>query len=480
MKFLKLAKLGHRNLTHHKKQTIFTVIVIGALFSILITMQFIIQGLEYFHRQQNLGVFANKIYITAQACQRSQLDSAHEIEKHCIDNHGQLDQDCLRQTMQRPAPCSTDRQQVNQFFTERAKPYGGKVVGNVEVRTTDSSSRLSFYPIEIFKNNISTNLSKRPSDAAAAILTFEKATDLLGIDTKNIISSQDKLNLLQKVKQETIGKTFQINDQTVFIAGILPYGSHKISVARHERDIRPLDFLLENFSFYNDNLGGVFLLNDNSPAIKQLISKTSLYNYQALLEFNSPDRAYDYFKQETGYIAPGLLASQENTSAKYLVAELATKSFNVFESLSIKKFLLSFANYALLITAVIIIVFTFLRLISQDSRLIALYRSLGATARDVWLIYLWYVFELCVLTALFALGVGALLALGISWYYSADFNAAASLFYAKHITSFTPFIGFSWEVAKIIGAILLSAPIVSILTLDQLSIKNVARRLKKQ
>ena len=57
MKLPKLIKLGHRNLVHHKKQTILTVVVIGALFSILIAVQFIFQGLEDFHRQQSLGGF---------------------------------------------------------------------------------------------------------------------------------------------------------------------------------------------------------------------------------------------------------------------------------------------------------------------------------------------------------------------------------------------------------------------------------------
>lgn len=480
MKLFKLAKLGHRNLTHHKKQTIFTVIVIGALFSILVAIQFIFQGLENFHRQRSLEVFDNKIYITAQACRLGQLESPYSIERNCIDDHGRLNQDCLRQASQQPAPCSTDPQQVNQLFNERSKPYGGKVVGNVEVRTTDNSTRLSFYPIDLFKNHVTADLSKKPNDIPATVVTLQKASDLLEINLKDTISSQRKLSLLQEVRQKAIGKVLQDGDQAIFVAGILPYGSHKISVARHERDVRPLDILLENIASYSRYSSGVFLLNDQSPAIKYLIDSTKPYNYQALIEFTSADQAYNYYKYEIDYVAPGLLAPEKNRSPEYLVEELATNSFNAFESMATKRFILSFANYALLITAVIIIVFTFLRLVSQDSKLIALYRSLGATARDVWFIYLWYVFELCVLTALFALGVGALLVLGISWHYSVDFNAAASLFYAKHITSFTPFIGFSWEVAKIIGAILLSAPIVSILTLDQLSIKNVARRLKKQ
>ena len=82
MKLPKLIKLGHRNLVHHKKQTILTVVVIGVLFSILIAVQFIFQGLEDFHRQQSLGVFDNKIYITAQGNYIDCIDYCH----YCIDS----------------------------------------------------------------------------------------------------------------------------------------------------------------------------------------------------------------------------------------------------------------------------------------------------------------------------------------------------------------------------------------------------------
>ena len=96
MKLPKLIKLGHRNLVHHKKQTILIVVVIGALFSILIAVQFIFQGLEDFHRQQSLGVFDNKIYITAEACRRGQIESSRGIERDCVNEQGQLDLDCAR------------------------------------------------------------------------------------------------------------------------------------------------------------------------------------------------------------------------------------------------------------------------------------------------------------------------------------------------------------------------------------------------
>ena len=485
MKLFQLAKLGHRNLTHHKKQTIFTVIVIGSLFSILVAVQFIIQGLENFYVQHNSELFNGKTYIAAQACRRSELDSHHDIITRCVNNNNQMDEQCFQNQIKRPAPCSTNRQQVNDLFKTRAKPYGGEVVGNIEIRNTNIGSQFHIYPISIFKDRITADLSTKPQNIPAVMLRLSQAADLLNIKTNQIYSRQAKLNIINEIKAKVIGKILKYNGQSIFVAGILPYGTNGISIARHIRDVRPLDQLLNKVSFYQESgLGesGLLFLNDQSDAIKKIINESTFYAYQAILKFNSPDQAYNYYKNEIDYISPSLFTSNRPRQPRYLIRELVTGSFNARMSLGLKRFELSFAIYTLLVTAVIIIVFTFLRLVNQDNKLIALYRSLGATARDVWFIYLWYVFELCLLTIFFALSVGALLALGVSWHYSADFNAGASLFYAKHITKLVPFIGFNLEIVKIIGAgaIVLSAPIVSILTIDQLSMKNVARRLKKQ
>lgn len=480
MKFLKLTKLGHRNLIHHKKQTIFTVIVIGALFSVLVTIHFLMQGVEDFYIKQNLKIFNGATYITAQACRRDDL-VAHHSQSHnqCIDNDGKIDEQCFNESAKKPAPCSTDQQQVNDLFKNRSQNYGGEIVGNVEIRNYQFS-QINIYPQEIFKNNITADLSTKPQDVPAVVVTLMQAADLLGIKLEANQSSKAKVAIVDDIRSKAIGKVLNYNNQPVFVAGIVPYGASYISVARHARDARPLDMLLSKIGIY-DNISDInpIFINDGSAAIKNLINNSTFYAYKAIIKFDSPSQAYDYFKQEIDHIPLSLFSEGRARKPSYMVSELMSNSFSFHISFETQRFMLSFANYVLLITAVIIIVFTFLRLISQDSRLIALYRSLGATARDVWFIYLWYVFELCLLTVLFALGVGALLALGISWHYSADFNAGATLFYAKKITDFTPFIGFNMEIIKIIGAILLSAPIVSILTLDQLSIKNVARRLKR-
>lgn len=480
MKFLKLAKLGHRNLIHHKKQTIFTIIVVGSLFSVLVAIQLVMQGLENFYIKQNLSVFNGSTYIAAQACRRSELLSVSSTHQ-CVKDDGKFDEQCLKNHNQKPAPCSTNQQQVNALFANRTKPYGGEVIGNVEIRNYQYIN-LYIYPQEIFTNNITADLSNKPQDALATIVTIHQAASLLEIRMDRIESRQAKLKIIDEIKSKAIGKIFTYNDQKIFIAGILPYGAPYISVARHERDMRPLDWFLHEISVHDNitNNSGLILINDKSPAINKVLTNSTLYAYQALIKFDSPDRACDYFRYELDYVAPSLFGTNRSQTPQYMVNELSTNSVKTQLSFEFKRFTSSFAIYVLLVTAVIIIVFTFLRLVTQDSRLIALYRSLGATASDVWFIYLWYVFELCLLTVAYALIIGILLALSVSKHYSIDFNIGASLFYIKHITEFVPFIGFNLEIVKIIGAILLAAPITSILTLDQLSMRNIARRLKKQ
>ena len=60
---------------------------------------------------------------------------------------------------------------------------------------------------------------------------------------------------------------------------------------------------------------------------------------------------------------------------------------------------------------------TYTRLINQEVRNIALYRALGATVKNVYIIYATYLVILCLLTMVVALAVGTLLALVVSLVY---------------------------------------------------------------
>lgn len=477
MKLLKLAKLGHRNVTHHKKQTILTVIVIGSLFGVLIGLHFIIQGIENTFLKQNDQVFSGKTYLVAHGCSARELKQ-YELENPCFEAPEEEMIDCLSELNKKPFPCGNDTVKINGIFNDKVKSYGGKVVGNIKLTSNEAAKTLDFYPSEIFADLITADMSQKPNDALMALVSFQGAAKLAEIKYGSNMSNQEKLTLIQQVYEKTIGKVFEHEDVKVFVAGILPFGSSTAKLAKYDADIRLIDSFLENINSYGNNL--FYYLDDNSDATQKTLQEYTTKFHQVIIEFDSSEQAYEYFRHNMPHPNLSLFNKQAPENPEYVIWEMVTNKIDIIYQFKFTRFFLSFANYVLLATAVVIIVFTFIRLVNQDSKIMALYRSLGATATDVFLIYFWYVLELCMLAVFYACAVAGIIAFAVSSHYSADFNVAFSLFFGENLTDFKLFIGFNQEIWQIITLILLSAPLVSILTIDQLSMKNIARRLKQQ
>ncbi len=133
-----------------------------------------------------------------------------------------------------------------------------------------------------------------------------------------------------------------------------------------------------------------------------------------------------------------------------------------------------------MIIAIIIVVFTFIRLVDQDARLVALYRSLGATKLDVFTIYLWYLMELCLLSILLASVIGLVMACIISLLNMPALKVELEAFYGLKPQIPLVLVGINAQIAKLMATIMIIAPATSILTIDQLSSRNIAKRLKNE
>ncbi len=474
MKLLRLFKLGHKNLTHNKKQTILTIIVIGSLFSVLIGLQFIVQGVENYLIKQNNRIFSDTIYFSASGCNTRKIEA---IYASCLEKEEEEMFECHNEISKQPLSCSSDADKINKLFSERSKNYGGEVIGNIKTVKKDNTD-YTFYPHDVFKNQIESDLTKRPADTVPALASFYRAAELAGIIIpKQIATNQEKLDLISKVRSESIGKVFDYNGSKIFVAGILPFGAASPTLARNDYDFRVLDLIISaNF----ETSAPIYFINDNSDYVKNFIEQATLYEYSSVIKFTDLYQAYSYYKFENNLFEPSLFAQNAPKSPEYLVRELVANRLSTIHNYKLLRFMISFANYILLIIAIIIIVFTFLKLVNQDSRLIALCRSLGATSKDVFVIYFWYLLELCLLTAIYATIVAIIFAVITSQYYAADFTTSTSLYFGQKISDPVLLLGFNIEFVKIIAVILFSAPLASLLTLDQLSMKNVAKRLKKQ
>ncbi|PID33245.1 hypothetical protein CR969_01790 [Candidatus Saccharibacteria bacterium] len=478
MKLFKLMGLGYKGVAHHKKQTILTVVIVGSLFSVLMALQFIVQGVENKLIKES-SVIMPETYITALSCNQDQLDREDEIGKCSEAPEGEVG-GCLVGIDSKPLNCGLDAKKSNDIFSKRAGKYNGEVVGNAQF-LSHNQDWLAVYPLNIFNDSIKESADNKPKDTLPVVLNLSLAAELVNVNIENIKSqpNEDIKDSINDVSSRAIGHTFDYGGKNIFVAGVMPYGSNSPVLSKTEQEFRLLDSVLGGVQS-NDEAPRAIYLDDGSKEMKGLLSNSNLSHYESVIKFKNLNDAYEYYKYENHKTDPGLFKKADYRKPEYVTKELITNKFQIIHQFKLTKFILSFANYVLLIVAVVVMIFTFLKSINQDNKLMALYRSLGAGAMDVFLIYFFYILFICVIAIVYALVCSVILSVVISYYYSADINASFGLFYGRAIDDTAFLVGYNKEIVTIIMIMLLSAPVVSLLTVDQLSMKNIAKRLKKQ
>lgn len=137
------------------------------------------------------------------------------------------------------------------------------------------------------------------------------------------------------------------------------------------------------------------------------------------------------------------------------------------------------AEIILLVVAVIVTAFTFIHLIDQDARTVALYRSLGASTREIIMVYFIYLLELfllaVVVSILIGLGVVAVMSLGNVGVLTENLQMYYDLPSAPKVT----LLGIDWRFFLTIGLMLAAVIMALFLSADRFSRRRIAMALKK-
>lgn len=137
------------------------------------------------------------------------------------------------------------------------------------------------------------------------------------------------------------------------------------------------------------------------------------------------------------------------------------------------------AEIILLVVAVIVTAFTFIHLIDQDARTVALYRSLGASTREIIMVYFIYLLELfllaVVVSVLIGLGVVAVVSLGNAGILAENLQMYYDLSSVPKVT----LLGIDWRFFFTIGLMLVAVIIALFLSADRFSKRRIAMALKK-
>lgn len=429
MKIFKLIKLGTKNLSSHKKQNFITVIITSALFSIIFAAFIIPQGLEnVFLSAANTSIQSENILLTTTTTEQ------------------------------------IDHLSNEKLTNQKISKYNGRLIGWLDIREKDGMQYIIIDESilkDYYDKNIQTyNLSK--------LITLNDANAIMNpLDYQNIMTSYDlDLSKINNLKSSIIGT---INNQE-YIADIISFSGHNsYSFSEQQTDFNILNFFT-NIS--NNSFEQGMYINNNSEEIKTLIQDTTTFQVLPIISFSTLDDAYDFYIHESCNIT--------RKCNNYSIHELFNNKLAIHDNfVNIKKNTDIFLKNILLVVALIIIIFTFVKIINQDKQLIALYYSLGASKFDIAVIYLVYLLELCLITILVSIGIALIIALILT---ASNKDALLSIllthFLNAQATTPTLLIGFNFDIIKIILIIFTIAPISILLTLDQLSTSNIFKRLK--
>ena len=129
------------------------------------------------------------------------------------------------------------------------------------------------------------------------------------------------------------------------------------------------------------------------------------------------------------------------------------------------------------VIAGMIMVSTYTRLIGYDKKEIALYRTMGASSRQVAGVYVVYLLGLSLLASVFALVLGLVLVVMVNLLNGTALAQIFALTFGGEMQR-VMFLGFDAELLGYLGVVLALAPMVAVINFGQYKAKGLAKQIK--
>lgn len=235
----------------------------------------------------------------------------------------------------------------------------------------------------------------------------------------------------------------------------------------------------------------VFVVDDGSEAFLKYISQenefwreTQGYDYDpspAKLMVAKFSNLGDLVKYYSNVVLDGAKYGYDLSSGyRYEVKDLFNNTVSVIASFTFYQMLLFILSVIFMIFAIWVSVLTFSHVADEDVAAVALYRSMGASTFDIYIIYGMYLVELC-LIALLICACLVLISCGLVTVFSAQ-ELANTLkeFYQLTNAPAVSFFGFDSATVVLALMMLVAAPLTLLFTCRRFSAKYVAQKLKER
>lgn len=428
MKFKDAIRLGHLNVITHKKRSLMLVVVIAATFSIVFAVNSILQGMK-----QNLPRIMNPVseyyLIVGQRCN-------WELGK-----------------------CETDLSvEVMEQIRTKVERYGGEVVQELEV----VADRMALSR-EILQPMIVHDLAEAKG-RVPVVLTISDASYLAQVSFSPLGNANSKLRTAEEVKRRVLDDELSVSADRYYPVGIVPSAAGVSSLS--------LKVVGDEMNILNPLLD-LAIVSAGSSFVVEQASITGEKVGQVLVKFPNLERALE-FTQKVGMCFETM---QDCYEGDFVVQDVFNNPVATVLTLDYARMLVMGLSVILAVVAVIIMIFTSLRLIDQNSRTISLYHALGATRGDVCLIYFCYLLELCVLAAVLAVVVGMGLAAGLSLMNRQKLSVVLQLAYGVEGQTLW-LLGWNEQMTAWVIVMLLMALLGIMVSLGYFSDRQLAKRLK--
>ena len=438
LKFSDALRLSWSNIGEHKKRSLIIILTISLLFGVIMGFNFMLQGLRGTILDAALQANDGRVYLEVSYQEIAGFGSGR-VEK--VDNKEKLDK----------------------LLKDEITRYHGKIIGE---KSSYQFNNL-FYTI-----------------------TPEIAENLLGkLDLSNI--PDDKIAVLMPI-ETSIYATVDPDYYTIGTYPTTQQGSPTLP------GLNPANLLLG--MVYGSGIDAYpLIIDDGSEAVKNYLLKlaekmvANNSNYGSaekylqdhsphkcyIVEFPSYEDAVSYYYDS--YAGKDIPKNVEIGDNKYSLLNMDAFGRVIYLRLDFDnlQFMLTAIEVLFIVIAILIATFTFAHLIDQDAATVALYRSLGASTGNIYLIYFLYLVELCLLAVLACIMI-AFVIVGVMWMLNA--GALAERLKEYYILEDLPKVnlfGFNQMFFWIIGSVMIIAPISLLFTMRRFSAKHIAKKLKE-
>lgn len=445
LKFSDALRLSWGNIAQYKKRSAIIVLTISLLFGVIMGFNFIASGIEETMVAASAGQTSGEVYIEARY---GSWGSNADFES--IGSPEELTQISL---------VSTIDEEADQKVRERVAEYGGEIAGyycyyqlDYPYRVIDKSVVEQFIDVELWES---------VPEGKMAVIMPEDWKPPMNMD-----------NFRKRLGDSLyrVGSIPSTEPGTPVLAGF-----------------NPLNVILAQLAGVTNN--DFWLIDDGSGKVEQFIEEQlgaylgedqGWYNTMpvrkvAVAKFDDPFKVAAFaVPEEEKFGVKSYMNFHYNTQDLFGTTLMVVDSFNT------QKVLLVAVEILLLIVATLIAVMTFAHLIDQDAATVALYRAIGASARDIHLIYFLYLVELCLLAVVAAIVIAFVFIGGLALTSVGALAERLQAFYHLDYLPKVKLFMFNEAFWFIVAVIMMVAPLSLLLTMRRSSAKHIAKKLKEE